>query len=76
MPTVWAALRNCCAKLPFLLSEVVFISRCAEWRDFLPADKVIFRSDSDGSQGKATQDAGKKAVQTVRNAYENGFSEQ
>ena len=25
MPTVWAALRNCCAKLPFLLSEVVFI---------------------------------------------------
>ena len=27
MPTVWAALRNCCAKLPFLLSEVVFISR-------------------------------------------------
>ena len=67
MPTVWAALRICCAKLPFLLSEVVFISRCAEWRDF-SADKAIFRSDPDGSQGKATQDAVKKAVQAACNA--------
>ena len=73
MPTVWAALRNCCAKLPVLLSEVVFISRCAEWRDFLPADKAIFRSNPDGLQGKATQYAGKKTVRAVCNAYENGF---
>ena len=37
------------------------------------AGKAIFRSDPDGSQEKATQSAGKKAVQTVCNAYENGF---
>ena len=29
MPTVWAALRICCAKLPFLLSEVVFYKQSA-----------------------------------------------
>ena len=39
----------------------------------MPADKAIFRSNPDGLQGKATQYAGKKAAQTVCNAYENGF---
>ena len=47
MPTVWAALRNCCAKLPFLLSEVVFINRVRCMARFLPADKAIFRSNPD-----------------------------
>ena len=40
---------------------------------FLPADKAIFRSDPDGLQGKATQDASKKAVQAACNACENNF---
>ena len=42
--------------------------------NFCSADKAIFRSNPDGLQGKATQYAGKKTVQTVCNAYENGFS--
>ena len=40
---------------------------------FLPADKAIFRSNPDGLQGKATQDASKKAVQAACNACENDF---
>ena len=40
---------------------------------FLPADKAIFRSNPDGLQGKATQNAVKKAVQTVCNGYGNSF---
>jgi len=39
----------------------------------LPTDKAIFRSNPDGLQGKATQYAGKKTAQTVRNGYENNF---
>jgi hypothetical protein len=40
-------------------------------RRFLPADKAIFRSNPDGLQGKATQDASKKAVQAACNACKN-----
>ncbi|MBS5308991.1 MAG: hypothetical protein KHY26_00420 [Faecalibacterium prausnitzii] len=47
---------------------------CAERREFLPADKAIFRSNPDGLQGKATQYASKKTVRAVCNAYENGFT--
>jgi hypothetical protein len=42
---------------------------------FLLAGKAIFRSDPDGSQEKATQSAGKKAVQTVCNGRENSFQQ-
>jgi hypothetical protein len=42
-------------------------------QDFLPAGKAIFRSNPDGLQGKATQNAVKKAVQTVCNGYGNSF---
>ena len=37
------------------------------------AGKAIFRSNPDGLQGKATQNAVKKAVQTVCNGYGNSF---
>ena len=29
MPTVWAALRNCCAKLPFFVVGSYFYKQCA-----------------------------------------------
>ena len=74
MPTVWAALRICCAKLPFFVVGGCFYKQSAlNGEIFLPADKAIFRSNPDGLQGKATQYAGKKAVRAVCNAYENGF---
>ena len=42
-------------------------------RVFLSAGKALFRSNPDGLQGEATQDAGKKAAQTVCNGYESNF---
>jgi len=39
----------------------------------LLAGKAIFRSNPDGLQGKATQDASKQTAQAVCNAYENNF---
>jgi hypothetical protein len=44
-------------------------------RGFLLAGKAIFCRDPDGSQEKATQSAGKKAVQTVCNGRENSFQQ-
>jgi hypothetical protein len=39
----------------------------------LPAGKALSLAILGGLQGKATQYAGKKTAQTVRNGYENNF---
>ena len=64
-----------CTKTPILpVSEAVFVSRVLRMtRIFAPQTRRFSAAILGGLQGKSTQYAGKKAVQTVCNAYENGF---
>ena len=41
--------------------------------DFCPHSALLSLAILGGLQGKATQNAGKKTAQTVRNGYENNF---
>ena len=42
-------------------------------REFFLSDKELFRSNSDGLQGKSTRNGGKKAVQTAFSGCEYRF---